>query len=340
MGPVTQAQFLLQLGIERRAETLSKKATPAQAQSIIDAFERLTGVDDARHQMGQLFKVMAVTASRHARPAGIFRVNIDPMPPETPALTARNLNLPGLRHAFFTRERRRVPRRLRLAQWRASDRGRAAGSVAENRARMAARLGVAAESACWCRIRSIPRRRATVSNRGRGRATALRRRGDARGVARARRHRRRLRRCCFSPTCTPPSSAPATPAGKARSPASSRRPSRDGGARRAPRRRPCRARPGDRPDELRSRAGVLDALRRGATPILLALLLADAARDGHAIFDLPGFIASRVEALDAASFEDLGVDTYADEARVSATAAAFIAASRIMGGSSSAIALI
>ncbi|MGJ0426326.1 class I SAM-dependent methyltransferase [Methylocystis sp.] len=61
MGPVTQAQFLLQLGIERRAETLSKKATPEQAQSIIDAFERLTGVDDARRQMGQLFKVMAVT---------------------------------------------------------------------------------------------------------------------------------------------------------------------------------------------------------------------------------------------------------------------------------------
>ncbi|PPD15595.1 MAG: polyphenol oxidase, partial [Methylocystis sp.] len=39
------------------------------------------------------------------------------------------------------------------------------------------------------------------------------------------------------------------------------------------------------------------------------------AREGHATFDLPGFIASRVEALDVASFEDLGVDTYADEAR-------------------------
>ncbi len=39
------------------------------------------------------------------------------------------------------------------------------------------------------------------------------------------------------------------------------------------------------------------------------------ARDGHATFDLPGFIASRVEALNVASFEDLGVDTYADEAR-------------------------
>ncbi|MGJ0502897.1 MAG: class I SAM-dependent methyltransferase [Methylocystis sp.] len=61
LGPVTQAHFLLQLGIERRAETLSKKATPEQAQAIVDAFERLAGVDDARHQMGGLFKVMAVT---------------------------------------------------------------------------------------------------------------------------------------------------------------------------------------------------------------------------------------------------------------------------------------
>lgn len=38
-------------------------------------------------------------------------------------------------------------------------------------------------------------------------------------------------------------------------------------------------------------------------------------RQGHATFDLPGFIASRVEALNVASFVDLGVDTYADEAR-------------------------
>jgi YfiH family protein len=38
-------------------------------------------------------------------------------------------------------------------------------------------------------------------------------------------------------------------------------------------------------------------------------------RDGHAMFDLQGFIAARVEALGVASFEALGVDTYADEAR-------------------------
>lgn len=40
-----------------------------------------------------------------------------------------------------------------------------------------------------------------------------------------------------------------------------------------------------------------------------------ARRAGHAMFDLPGFIATRVNALGVASFENLGVDTYADPAR-------------------------
>lgn len=38
-------------------------------------------------------------------------------------------------------------------------------------------------------------------------------------------------------------------------------------------------------------------------------------RAGHAMFDLPGFISARVAALGVASFENPGVDTYADEAR-------------------------
>ncbi|CAJ0850931.1 hypothetical protein AMST5_00342 [freshwater sediment metagenome] len=60
IGPVTQSQFLLQLGIERRAQALMKKATAEQAQAIVDAFDRLTGVNDPRRHMGSLFKVMAV----------------------------------------------------------------------------------------------------------------------------------------------------------------------------------------------------------------------------------------------------------------------------------------
>jgi NADH dehydrogenase [ubiquinone] 1 alpha subcomplex assembly factor 7 len=61
MGPVTQAHFLLQLGIERRAGSLMKKASPEQSRAIVDAFDRLTGTKDPRRHMGQLFKVMAVT---------------------------------------------------------------------------------------------------------------------------------------------------------------------------------------------------------------------------------------------------------------------------------------
>ncbi|MCX7898845.1 MAG: peptidoglycan editing factor PgeF [Methylocystis sp.] len=39
------------------------------------------------------------------------------------------------------------------------------------------------------------------------------------------------------------------------------------------------------------------------------------AREGHSMFDLPGFIAARVEKLGVASFENLAIDTYADEER-------------------------
>jgi YfiH family protein len=46
-----------------------------------------------------------------------------------------------------------------------------------------------------------------------------------------------------------------------------------------------------------------------------ARFFSPAPRAGHSLFDLPAFIAARVAALDAASFENLGVDTYADETR-------------------------
>ena len=42
---------------------------------------------------------------------------------------------------------------------------------------------------------------------------------------------------------------------------------------------------------------------------------APAARPGHAMFDLPGYIRSRLERAEIASIEDLGLCTYADEAR-------------------------
>jgi hypothetical protein len=36
-------------------------------------------------------------------------------------------------------------------------------------------------------------------------------------------------------------------------------------------------------------------------------------RDGHAMFDLPGFIRMRLENAGVVMIEDLGIDTYADE---------------------------
>jgi len=60
MGPVTQAHFLLQLGIERRAETLTRNATPEQTQDVMASLDRLTGTHDPQRHMGALFKVMAV----------------------------------------------------------------------------------------------------------------------------------------------------------------------------------------------------------------------------------------------------------------------------------------
>jgi YfiH family protein len=40
-----------------------------------------------------------------------------------------------------------------------------------------------------------------------------------------------------------------------------------------------------------------------------------APREGHSLFDLPGFIARRLEQARVGSIDDLGLDTYADEAR-------------------------
>jgi YfiH family protein len=46
-----------------------------------------------------------------------------------------------------------------------------------------------------------------------------------------------------------------------------------------------------------------------------ARFFAPAARDGHAMFDLPGFIASRLEKSGIGTFEDIGICTYSDPDR-------------------------
>ena len=70
-GPVTQGNFLQSLGIEARAATLQRGATPQQTQDISTALRRLLD----SQQMGQLFKVMAFNPLGNAPPAGFERAH-------------------------------------------------------------------------------------------------------------------------------------------------------------------------------------------------------------------------------------------------------------------------
>jgi len=62
---VSQGEWLLRLGIEARAQSLSR-ANPERADDIFGAFERLV----ARDQMGELFKVIGLHAPDWPAPAG------------------------------------------------------------------------------------------------------------------------------------------------------------------------------------------------------------------------------------------------------------------------------
>lgn len=63
---ISQGDWLLRLGIEARAQALSR-ANPDRVDEILKALERLTG----RDQMGHLFKVMAIHAPDWPSPAGL-----------------------------------------------------------------------------------------------------------------------------------------------------------------------------------------------------------------------------------------------------------------------------
>jgi SAM-dependent MidA family methyltransferase len=62
---VSQGEWLIRLGIEARAQSLSR-ANPGRASDVQAALERLTGGD----QMGQLFKVIAIHSPQWPLPAG------------------------------------------------------------------------------------------------------------------------------------------------------------------------------------------------------------------------------------------------------------------------------
>ena len=64
-GVVTQGEWLISLGIERRAQALSR-ANPDRADDVQSGLERLISAD----QMGQLFKVIAIHSPHWPRPAG------------------------------------------------------------------------------------------------------------------------------------------------------------------------------------------------------------------------------------------------------------------------------
>jgi len=74
-GPVEQGIFLHRLGIEARAKALMAKATPAVAQDIMLAYQRLTG--GSQGSMGGLFKVLGV-----ADPSLDMLVALSDAPPE------------------------------------------------------------------------------------------------------------------------------------------------------------------------------------------------------------------------------------------------------------------
>jgi SAM-dependent MidA family methyltransferase len=70
-GPIPQGAFLQALGIEARAATLKRRATPAQAQDIDAALVRLTGA--GLGGMGELFKALSITDPALPPPPGFAK---------------------------------------------------------------------------------------------------------------------------------------------------------------------------------------------------------------------------------------------------------------------------
>ena len=135
----------------------------------------------------------------------------------SPFLTAATLAAAGSGHALLHPPRRRIRRRLRLAERRRRFARRAARRWRRTAPAWPRRSGVAPRTVWSFPTRSIPPDVATISEPlGAGCAAALRRarHGDARSGAR--RHRRRLRHDPVRRRRARASSAPRTPAGRAR----------------------------------------------------------------------------------------------------------------------------
>jgi NADH dehydrogenase [ubiquinone] 1 alpha subcomplex assembly factor 7 len=84
-GPLTQADFLIRLGIEQRAKALRANGNPIQAANVEQELNRLTSTKPEvgaggrmTPGMGELFKVIAIQSSDAPPPPGFETVRLEP----------------------------------------------------------------------------------------------------------------------------------------------------------------------------------------------------------------------------------------------------------------------
>lgn len=229
-----------------------------------------------------------------------------------PALTARNLHLPGVRHAFFTRQGGVSDGVYGSLNGGVGSRD-APERVAENRARMAARVGVPVErllvpfqihsadaltvAAPWTseerpRCDGLVTREASLALGVTGADCGMLLFADARaGVVGA---------CHAGWKGALTGMIEATVAAMEAQ-----------GARRAD----IHVALGPAIGSASYEVGPEFSARFIAEDADYARFFSPSPRAGHSMFDLQGFIAARVERIDVASYEALGLDTYADESR-------------------------
>ena len=228
-------------------------------------------------------------------------------------ITAENLALPGIRHAFFTRQGG-VSDGLYSSLNGGLGSHDSAVHIAENRARMAMDLGVEPHRLLTAYQNPLAGRRRRRRAMAGGNAAARRRHRHPHARSRDRRDHGRLR----------PDSSRRSAGRRDRRRACrlARRACRhrrghsrgDGAARRRTQRNSRRARPDDPAAQLRGRRRSDRALYRRRCGE--RRFFAPAPRDGHALFDLAGYIAaSGLQRAGISQVEDLGLCTYADPAR-------------------------
>ena len=132
-GPIDQSQFLRRLGIETRAAALKAKATPHAAAEIDLTLARLIGHGPQRHG-----RPVQGCRFHPSEPGHAARIRVNANPCCKPLHLSK---LAGIRHAFFTRAGG-VSQGVYATLNGGVGSNDAPDKVNENRARMAAALGV------------------------------------------------------------------------------------------------------------------------------------------------------------------------------------------------------